>query len=205
VTQISPSVGKETKNQALVAIVLSLLAMLIYIWIRFGDLHFGVGAVLTLFHDTCVNVGLLVACTYIAATKIGQMLLIGDFKIDLAIIAAFLTLLGYSINDTIIIYDRIRENRRKGIITAQVINDGINETLSRTILTSSATALVVASMYIFGGVALRGFNFVMLFGIIEGTYSSIAISAPVLLFRIKAADAKTKAKGTSPTKQQPAK
>ncbi|MGA1980304.1 MAG: protein translocase subunit SecD [Sedimentisphaerales bacterium] len=202
VTQISPSVGKETKNQALVAIVLSLIAMLIYIWVRFGDLHFGLGAVLTLFHDTCVNVGVLVACTYIAATKIGQMLLIGDFKIDLAIIAAFLTLLGYSINDTIIIYDRIRENRRKGIVTAQIINDGINETLSRTILTSSATALVVASMYIFGGMALRGFNFVMLFGIIEGTYSSIAISAPVLLFRIKAADAKTKAKGTSLTKQQ---
>ena len=195
VTQIDPSVGEEAKNQAMVAIVLSLIAILIYIWFRFNDFRFGFGAVVTLFHDTCVNVGMVVACTYIAATVIGQKLLIGDFKIDLTMIAAFLTLLGYSINDTIVIYDRIRENRRKGIINAQIINDSINETLSRTILTSTATALVVVTMYIFGGTALRGFNFAMLFGIVEGTYSSIAISAPVLLFstaKIRKAELKQK-------------
>lgn len=193
VTQIDPSVGEEAKTQAMVAIVLSLIAMLIYIWIRFGDLHFGFGAIITLFHDTCVTVGMVTACTYIAATTIGQKLLIGDFKIDLAMIAAFLTLLGYSINDTIVIYDRIRENRRKGTLTPQIINNSINETLSRTLLTSTTTLLVLIVMYIFGGKGLRGFNFAMLFGIILGTYSSIAISAPILLLR-KAAGAKAKAK-----------
>jgi len=199
VTQIDPSVGAEAKTRALVAIVLSLIAMLVYIWIRFGDLHFGFGAIITLFHDTCVTVGMVTACTYIAATAIGQKLLIGDFKIDLAMIAAFLTLLGYSINDTIVVYDRIRENRRKGTLTPQIINNSINETLSRTLLTGTTTLLVLFVMYVFGGKGLRGFNFAMLFGVILGTYSSIAISAPVLLFRFKAADKKTRAKEASLT------
>ena len=167
--------------------------MLIYIWVRFGDLRFGFGAVITLFHDTCVTVGMVSACTYIAATTIGQKLLIGDFKIDLAMIAAFLTLLGYSINDTIVVYDRIRENRRKGIIlTPQIINNSINETLSRTLLTGTTTLLVLLVMYIFGGRGLRGFNFAMLFGVVLGTYSSIAISAPILLLRMKAKEEKSK-------------
>jgi SecD/SecF fusion protein len=185
VTQISPSVGAEARTRALVAIVLTLIAMLAYIWFRFGDLRFGIGAVVTLFHDTCVNVGMVTACTYIAGTFIGQKLLIGDFKINLAMIAAFLTLLGYSINDTIVIYDRIRENRRKGTLTPQIINDSINDTLSRTLLTGTTTIIVVFIMYVFGGQGLRGFNFAMLFGIIEGTYSSIAISAPILLLGAK--------------------
>jgi SecD/SecF fusion protein len=193
VTQIDPSVGGEQKTRAMIAIVLSLIAMLIYIWVRFGDLRFGFGAVVTLFHDTCVNVGMVAACTYIAATAIGQKLLIGDFKIDLTMIAAFLTLLGYSINDTIVVYDRIRENRRKGtVLTPQIINNSINETLSRTLLTGTTTLLVVAVMYIFGGKGLRGFNFAILFGIIEGTYSSIAISAPILLLSAKTKSEKSK-------------
>jgi len=205
VTQVDPSVGAEAKTRALVAIVLTLLAMLVYLWVRFGDLRFGFGAVVTLFHDTCVTVGMVAACTYIAATTIGQKLLIGDFKIDLVMIGAFLTLLGYSINDTIVVYDRIRENRRKGTLTPQIINNSINETLSRTLLTGTTTLLVLLVMYIFGGKGLRGFNFAMLFGVVEGTYSSIAISAPILLFRLKAADAKAKAKEASLAKQQPAK
>jgi len=194
VTQIDPSVGHEAKTRALVAIVLSLIAMLIYIWVRFGNLRFGLGAVITLFHDTCVSVGMVTACTYIAATWIGQKLLIGDFKIDLAMIAAFLTLLGYSINDSIVVYDRIRENRRKGavLLTPQLINKSINETLSRTLLTGTTTLLVVAIMYVMGGKGLRGFNFAMLFGILEGTYSSIAISAPILLIGAKRLAEKTK-------------
>ncbi|TSA45131.1 protein translocase subunit SecD [bacterium] len=194
VTQIDPSVGEEAKNQAMVAIVLSLIAMLIYIWVRFGDFRFGFGAIITLFHDTCVTVGVVVACTYIATTTIGQALLIGDFKIDLTMIAAFLTLLGYSINDTIVIYDRIRENRHKGTLTPQIINDSINETLSRTLLTGFTTLLVLFVMYVFGGTGLRGFNFAMLFGIVEGTYSSIAISAPVLLLSTKIRKAELKQK-----------
>jgi SecD/SecF fusion protein len=185
VTQISPSVGAEARTRALVAIVLSLLALLAYIWFRFGNLRYGLGAVVTLFHDTCATVGAVTVCTYIAGTFIGQKLLIGDFKINLAMIAAFLTLLGYSINDTIVIYDRIRENRRKGTLTPQIINDSINDTLSRTLLTGTTTIIVVFIMYVFGGQGLRGFNFAMLFGIIEGTYSSIAISAPILLLGAK--------------------
>jgi SecD/SecF fusion protein len=186
VTQIDPSVGKEAKTRALVAIVLSLAAMLIYIGFRFGDLRYGLGAVVTLAHDTCATLGAVASCTYIAATMIGQNLLIGDFKIDLAMIAAFLTLLGYSINDTIVVYDRIRENKRKGtVLTPQIINNSINETLSRTFLTGMTTLLVVAVMYIYGGKGLRGFNFALLFGILVGTYSSIAISAPILLVKAK--------------------
>jgi SecD/SecF fusion protein len=201
VTQISPSVGKEAKTQALVAIVLSLIAMLIYLAVRFGDLRYGLGSIVTLAHDTTATLGAVMACSYIATTTIGQTLLIGDFKIDMIMIGAFLTLLGYSINDTIVIYDRIRENRRKGTLTPQIINNSINECMSRTLLTGTTTLLVVLVMYIFGGKALRGFNFALLFGIIEGTYSSIAISAPILLIRAKMLTAKTKT--TSPKPQPP--
>jgi len=183
VTQISPSIGKEAKTAALIAAILSLIAMLIYLGLRFGDVRYGLGGVITLAHDTTATMGALMCCAFIAATAWGPKLLIADFKIDMTMVGAFLTLLGYSINDTIIIYDRIRENRRKGILTPQLINDSINATLSRTILTSTTVFLVVFVMYVFGGKGLRGFNYAMLFGVIEGTYSSIAISAPILLIR----------------------
>jgi SecD/SecF fusion protein len=194
VNQISPSVGAEARARALIAIVLSLSALLAYIWLRFGNLRYGLGAVVTLFHDTCATLGAVTGCTYIAGTLIGKGLLIGNFKIDLAMIAAFLTLIGYSLNDTIVIYDRIRENRRKGTLTAQIINDSINETLSRTLLTGITTLVVVLIMYIFGGTRLRGFNFALVFGLIVGTYSSVAISAPVLLFGTKIKKEKGKQK-----------
>jgi SecD/SecF fusion protein len=148
--------------------------------------------------------GALMCCTFIATTTIGQKLLISDFKIDMVMVGAFLTLLGYSINDTIIIYDRIRENRRKGTLTPQLINDSINITLSRTILTSMTVFFVVFVMYIFGGKGLRGFNFAMLFGVIEGTYSSIAISAPILLLGRKFSQS-AKPKKTGPAEIKPVK
>ena len=191
VNQISPSVGGEARTRALIAIVLSLAALLAYIWFRFGNLRYGLGAVATLFHDTCATLGAVTACTYVAGTLIGRVFLISDFKIDLTMIAAFLTLIGYSLNDSIVIYDRIRENRRKGLLTAQIINNSINETLPRTMLTGITTMLVVLTMYIFGGSRLRGFNFAMIFGLVVGTYSSVAISAPILLLGTK----KTTAKG----------
>jgi SecD/SecF fusion protein len=178
-------VGGEAKTQALVAIVLSLSALLAYIWFRFGNLRYGLGAVVTLFHDTCATLGAVTGCTYIAGTLIGEKLLIGDFKIDLAMIAAFLTLIGYSLNDTIVIYDRIRENRHKSGLSPQIISNSINETLSRTMLTGITTLIVVLIMYIFGGPRLRGFNFALAFGILVGTYSSVAISAPILLLGTK--------------------
>ncbi len=181
VTQIDPSVGSQQKERALIAIILSVVAMMAYIWVRFGSLRYGIGAVVTLMHDVCVMLGAVTVCTYVAATAVGAALLIGDFKIDLTMVAAFLTLVGYSLNDTIVVYDRIRENRQKAQMTAATINASINQTMSRTLITSVATLVVVWAMYIFGGEGLRGFNFCIGLGIIVGTYSSIAISAPVLL------------------------
>ena len=192
VTQIDPSIGAEAKTRALVAIVLSLFAIVTYIWIRFGNVHYGIAANVALVHDVCVTLGAVTACTYIATTAIGDKLLLGDFKINLAMIAAFLTLIGYSLNDTIVVFDRIRENRRKGRLNPQIITDSINQTISRTILTSFTTFIVVLIMYIFGGQALRGFTFAIGFGIIIGTYSSIAIAAPVLLLGSKAKEGKSK-------------
>ncbi len=185
VTQINPSIGEEAKLRALIAIILSLAAIVAYIWIRFGNARYGFAAIIALVHDVCITLGAVTACTFIANTKIGEALLIGDFKINLAIIAAFLTLIGYSLNDTIVVFDRIRENRRKTQLTTQTITNSINQTLSRTLLTSFTTFIVVLIMYIFGGQALRGFTFAIGFGVIIGTYSSIAIAAPVLLIGTK--------------------
>ena len=185
VTQTSPSIGSEAKTRALIAIFLSFSAIITYIWIRFGDVRYGIAAIVALVHDVCITLGAVTACTYLAGTTIGESLLIGDFKINLAIIAAFLTLIGYSLNDTIVVFDRIRENRHKTQLTPQTITDSINQTISRTILTSFTTFIVVLVMYIFGGPALRGFTFAIGLGIIVGTYSSIAIAAPILLIGTK--------------------
>ena len=192
VTQIDPSVGAEQKTRALIAIILSLFAIVAYIWIRFGNFRYGLAAILALVHDVCITLGAVTACTYIAASPIGEKLLIGDFKINLAMIAAFLTLIGYSLNDTIVVFDRIRENRRKGLLNPQIITNSINQTISRTILTSFTTFIVVLIMYVFGGQGMRGFTFAIGFGIIIGTYSSIAIAAPVLLLGTKAKKDKSK-------------
>jgi len=182
VTQIDPSIGKQAKTRALVAIILSLFAIVGYIWIRFGTARYGIAAIVALVHDVCITLGVIVACTYIAQTEIGRKLLIGEFKINLEMIAAFLTIIGYSLNDTIVVFDRIRENRgRLASVSSQIINNSINQTLSRTLLTSFTTFIVVLIMYIWGGTSLRGFTFAMLLGIIVGTYSSVAIAAPILL------------------------
>jgi len=186
VRQFDPSVGKEQKQRALIAIVLSLFAIVTYVWIRFGNVRYGIAAITALVHDVCITLGAVTACTYLASTKIGEILLVGDFKINLAMIAAFLTLIGYSLNDTIVVFDRIRENRRKArFLSPTVITNSINQTISRTILTSFTTFIVVLIMYIFGGPGLRGFTFAIGFGIIVGTYSSIAIAAPILLLGTK--------------------
>ncbi|MHC4738444.1 MAG: protein translocase subunit SecD [Planctomycetota bacterium] len=192
VTQISPSVGAEQKTRALIAIILSLSAIVTYIWIRFGNVRYGIAAIVALMHDVSITLGAVTVCTYVAGTPMGRALLIGDFKINLPIIAAFLTIIGYSLNDTIVIFDRIRENRRKGQLRPQIINDSINQTLSRTLLTSFTTFIVVLIMYIFGGQALRGFTFAIGFGVIVGTYSSIAIAAPILLIGAKRRSEKAK-------------
>ncbi|HUT30509.1 MAG TPA: protein translocase subunit SecD [Sedimentisphaerales bacterium] len=192
VTQIDPSVGAEAKTRALIAIVLSLFAIVAYIWVRFGDVRYGLAAIVALVHDVSITLGAVTACTYIAGTSIGEWLLVGDFKIDLAMIAAFLTLIGYSLNDTIVVFDRIRENRRKGRVNAEIITGSINQTMARTLMTSFTTFIVVLIMYIFGGSGLRGFNLAIGFGIIIGTYSSVAIAAPLLLLGHPASEEKGK-------------
>ncbi|MCD4831833.1 MAG: protein translocase subunit SecD [Anaerohalosphaeraceae bacterium] len=193
VTQIAPSIGKQAKQRAIAAIILSLLAIIAYIWVRFGTARYGVAAIVALVHDVCITLGVVTGCTYLAGTSFGQAIGIGDFKIDLAMIAAFLTIIGYSLNDTIVVFDRIRENKgRLAAINPQILTDSINQTLSRTLLTSFTTFMVVLVMYIYGGAGLRGFTFAMLVGIVVGTYSSIAIAAPILIIgkKTKAASQK---------------
>jgi SecD/SecF fusion protein len=182
VTQIDPSIGGEQKNRALLSIILSILGIVAYIWFRFGTARYGVATVVALVHDVVVTLGVVVGCTYVVNTALGRALLIEDFKINPDMIAAFLTLIGYSMNDTVVIFDRIRENRGKDMhLTPQIINNSINQTLSRTLLTSVSTFIAIFIMYVWGGSGFRGFNFAMLFGIFIGTYSSIAIAAPILL------------------------
>ena len=164
---VGPTVGHQLVRQALLATLYSLLGMLVYLWFRF-QLIYGVAAVVACFHDTLITVG------FFALT--GQ-------EISLTVIAAILTLVGYSMNDTIVVFDRIRENlrlsRRESL--PDVVNRSINQTLSRTVLTSGLTFLTVLSLYIFGGQVLRGFSFALVVGILIGTYSSIAIAAPMLV------------------------
>ena len=183
ITQIDPSIGRQAENRAVVAIILSLIVIVAYIWIRFGTARYGIAANLALIHDVGITLG-AVTGSYLLLTSVpavANALLIADFKIDLAMIAAFLTIIGYSLNDTIVVFDRIRENRGKNIkVTNEMINKSINQTLSRTLLTSFTTFLVVVIMYIWGGSGLRGFTFAMLVGIIVGTYSSIAIASSFL-------------------------
>jgi preprotein translocase subunit SecF len=164
---VGPTVGHQLERQAGLATLYSMAGMLVYLWFRF-QLIYGVAAVVACFHDTLITIG--------AFALTGQ-------EISLTVIAAILTLVGYSMNDTIVVFDRIRENlrisRREPL--AVLVNRSINQTLSRTVLTSGLTFLTVLSLYVFGGAVLRGFSFALVVGILIGTYSSIAIAAPMLV------------------------
>jgi len=164
---IGPAVGEELMEKAQLAIVLSLIMMLIYIWIRF-QLQWGFAAVLALTHDTLITLGLF--------SLFGK-------EMSLPVVAAFLTLVGYSVNDTVVVFDRIRENlRNRAAPTFEAtINLSINQTLGRTIITSGLTWIVVFGLYLYGGPALNSFAFVLSVGVIVGTYSSIYIASPVLM------------------------
>lgn len=182
VTTISPAVAAQFRAKAIVAIILSLLGILAYIWIRFGSFRYSLAAIIALVHDVSVTLGLLSLTHYVWDTTFGHVALIEPFKIDLGVIAALLTIIGYSLNDTIVILDRIRENRGKLAVTStDVVNKSINQTISRTLLTSSTTLLAVIIMYVDGGTGIRPFTFAMLCGVIVGTYSSIGIAAPMVL------------------------
>jgi preprotein translocase subunit SecF len=164
---VGPQVGNQLRNQAFLATAYSLAGMLVYLGFRFEWIY-GVAAVLTVFHDTLITVGAF------------SLL---NWEISLTVIAAILTLIGYSNNDTIVVFDRIRENikllRREKL--ADIVNKSINQTLSRTILTAGLTFLTVLALFLFGGEVLRGFSFALVIGILIGTYSSIAIAAPILV------------------------
>jgi preprotein translocase subunit SecF len=164
---VGPTVGKQLQHQAVLAVLYSLGGMLVYLWFRF-ELIYGAAAVVACFHDTLITVG-----AFSLANK----------EISLTVIAAILTLVGYSMNDTIVVFDRIRENlrltRREPLDT--LVNRSINQTLSRTVLTSGLTFLTVLSLFLFGGEVLHGFSFALVVGILIGTYSSIAVAAPMLV------------------------
>ena len=164
---VGPTAGKQLTRQAGWAILWSLLGMLVYLWFRF-EFIYGAAAVIAVFHDTLITVGFFS---------------LFNIEITLTVIAAILTLVGYSMNDTIVVFDRIRENlplmRRSTL--SEIVNKSINQTLSRTILTSGLTFLTVLSLFLFGGEVLHGFSFALVVGILIGTYSSIAVAAPMLV------------------------
>ncbi len=183
VLQFAPSVAGQARTQAFLAVGLAMIGIMSYLWFRFGSMQYGLAAVIALIHDVSIAVGLVALSTYLAPTILGKGLMIYDFRIDMTLVAAFLTVLGYSVNDTIVIFDRIRENRGKmKTVTAPVVNNSINQCMGRTLLTGVTTLLVVLVMYVFGGVGIHGFNYVMMIGVIIGTYSSVAIAAPILLY-----------------------
>jgi preprotein translocase subunit SecF len=167
VENVGPQMGRELREKGIWAVILSLLGMLCYIWIRF-ELRFGVGALMASLHDVLIALGLFA--------------LLG-FEFNLTTIAAFLTLIGYSVNDTVVIFDRVRENMHKYPAKPMVdlMNESLNQTLSRTALTSGTTLLAVGALFVLGGDVLRGFSFVMVVGVIVGTYSSLYIAAPFAL------------------------
>ena len=166
VENVGPKVSSELLMDGLLAITLSLAAMLIYIWIRF-EWQFSLAAIIALVHDVVITLGIFSFLSY---------------EINLSIVAAVLTIVGYSMNDTVVIFDRIRENLKKysKISILDISNTSTNETLSRTLITSITTLLALFSIYIFGGAILKGFSFAMIIGVIVGTYSSIFVATPIL-------------------------
>ena len=167
VENVGPKVSSELLRSGIIAICLSLAAMLIYIWIRF-EWQFSLGAIVALFHDVIITLGIFS---------------LFGLEINLSIVAAVLTIVGYSMNDTVVIFDRVRENLRKysDINIFELTNISINETLSRTIITSTTTLLALFSIFFFGGEILKGFSLAMILGVFFGTYSSIYIANPILV------------------------
>lgn len=184
VTNFDSQVSTTMQTRASEALILGNLAVMAYIWLRFGSLRYGTAAVLALVHDVCVALGMVALSAWFAESTVGRALGIYPFRIDLTMVAAMLTLVGFSVNDTIVIFDRIRENRGKlATATPAIINDSINQTISRTILTSTTAVMSAIVLYVLGGPAIRGFAYAMTVGMIVGCYSTIAIASPLLLVK----------------------
>ena len=164
---VGPKVGKELQIMGIKAVLFSLIAMFIYIWFRFSGWQFGLGALVALFHDVISTIGFFS---------------LSQIEFNLASIAAILTIAGYSINDTVVVFDRIRENLTKSeTVAPNLLNISINQTLSRTIMTSLTTLLALSALFIFGGEVVRGFVSAMIWGVLIGTYSSIFIASPIII------------------------
>ena len=183
-TNVGGQVAGDTQNQAFVALFASLVFIVGYIWVRFQRVTFGLAAVVALVHDVLVTLGVIALSQYLTAIPaFADALQLESFKISLPILAAFLTIIGYSLNDTIVVFDRIREVRGKSPhLSAEMINTSINQTLSRTLLTSFTTLIVVVILYFLGGPGIHGFAFALVIGVVAGTYSSVFIASPVLLW-----------------------
>ncbi|SFI34972.1 protein translocase subunit SecD [Planctomicrobium piriforme] len=183
INTFAAAVAGDAQKSALLAIALSFLAIIIYLWVRFQRVTFGLAACVALVHDVLITLGLVAFGAYFSGNAVGQFLMLEDFKINLTIVAAFLTIIGYSLNDTIVVFDRIREVRgRNPLLTEKMINQSLNQTLSRTLLTSVTTLIVVFIMYIMGGEGIHGFAYCLMLGILVGTFSSIYVASPVLLW-----------------------
>ncbi len=182
VSSFSSQIARTMKANAIVAVVLSLLGILAYIWFRFGSLRYSLAAIVALMHDVMITLGALAIAGFVANEAFfSQTLKVEAFQIDLGVIAALLTVIGYSLNDTIVILDRIRENRgKRPLPTMEIVNNSINQTISRTLLTSFTTLIAVAIIYVVGGSGIRPFAFCLLVGIVVGTYSSVAVAAPLV-------------------------
>jgi SecD/SecF fusion protein len=178
--EIGGKVAGNTKITALYALLASLVMIVLYVWVRFQNVAFGLAAVVALAHDVLVAIGCLALSTFVAPFL--GWALVDDFKISLDVVAALLTIVGFSINDTIVIFDRLREIRGKSsFVTPEMVNRALNQTLSRTILTSGTALLAAVILYAFGGQGIHAFAFTMLIGIVAGTYSTIFIAAPIVL------------------------
>ncbi|MFH1107629.1 MAG: protein translocase subunit SecD [Planctomycetota bacterium] len=181
VVQFAPQIAGQTRNRAMFAIVLSMVGIGAYVWLRFGTRNYALAILVTMVHDVCIVLGLIAASHWIHDTFLGSLLMIDDFKFDLTMLAAVLTIIGYQLNDTIVVFDRIRESLgRTGALSANLVNDSINQTMSRTILTATLVTLTVITLYLFGGDGVHGFAYAMLIGTIAGTYSTIAVAVPLV-------------------------
>jgi SecD/SecF fusion protein len=186
VSNFDAQVARDTQQAALFATLGSIVAIMAWIWLRFGDHKYGTATVVAMIHDTIMVVGAIGLSHWFADNFLGHILGLEAFRVNMTLVAAILTVMGYSMVDTIVVFDRIRENRGKyGTISRSLINDSINQTLSRTLLTAGTTMMTLFVMYVWGGPAIHGFTFVLLVGILIGTYSSIAIAAPILLIGVK--------------------
>ena len=204
VASFSPAIASTLAANALVAVILSLLGMLVYIWARFGSLRYSVATIVAVSHNVIVCLGAIALTHHIAGLGFAQRLGLDEYRIDLNVIAALLTIIGYSLNDTIVILDRIRENRGKRLFaTAAIINTSVNQTFSRTILTGGSTILASIILFALGGTGIQPFAYTFLVGLVIGTISSVTIAAP-LVYKADAATAPPPSPAAPASRSEPA-